>query len=262
MLFSQPSHQHYTHSPLAEVVCQLRFPTILSIDAQPPAAYQETIRQSFPNYQLRRELLPPRITGLGTPNPKVEQQPSIANYCFLSADGLWQLNLTQDFISLSTRAYPGWHDFAARLDQPLASFIKLYQPSFFQRIGLRYVNAVSRKALDLTGTPWRELIAPAYLGVLQEEDLAESALSRGTVDTEFTLNSSCRAKIHAGPGLLKRPVPGAAPDPESRFILDMDLSMGGNVNPALAAPGLETLHDFAQRLFQGAITDQLHQAML
>ena len=193
--------------------------------------------------------------------PKVEQQPPVTNYNFLSADNQWKLNLTSNFISLSTVAYPGWEEFGKHFDLPLAQFIRIYQPSFFERIGLRYVNIFSRKALDLEGEPWRELISTPYLGILSEEDVEESRTQKCSVDVELSLDSTCKAKIHAGPGLVKKNVPNAPQDPEIKFILDMDLYMGGQIDPRMAAGGLETLHGHSTALFQGAITDKLHSAL-
>ena len=164
MLFGHYDRYQYAKSPLVEVICQLRFPTILSIGSQEPAAFQEAIRREFPRYAVRQEQPAPRVVGAGGPAPKLEAQPPVTNYNFVSADGLWKLNLTKDFIALSTLGYHCWEDFAQRLDKPLASFIQLYQPAFFERIGLRYVNAVSRKALGLEDVPWVSLIQPAFLG--------------------------------------------------------------------------------------------------
>ena len=174
MLYADNPRVHYDRPQLAEVICQLRFPAILSIGAKEPAEFQEAVRAIFPRYAAKREQPAPKITGLGTPNARLEQAQPITNYNFISADGKWKLNLTQNFISLSTVAYPGWEHFGQQLDLPLAQFIRIYKPAFFERIGLRYVNIFSRKALDLEGEPWRDLIAPAYLGVLAEEDVNES----------------------------------------------------------------------------------------
>ena len=192
---------------------------------------------------------------------KLEQAQPITNYNFISADGKWKLNLTSNFISLSTVAYPGWEDFGKHFDLPLAQFIRIYQPAFFERIGLRYVNILSRKALDLESEPWRELIAAPYLGILAEEDVDESRTQKCSVDVEFNLDSTCRAKIHAGPGMVKKNIPNAPQDTEVKFILDMDLFMGGQIDPRMAAGGLETLHGHSTSLFQGAITDKLHSAL-
>ena len=243
------------------MICQLRFPAILSIGAREPADFQDAIRAMFPRYAAKQEQPAPRITGLGTPAAKLEQAQPIINYNFISADGKWKLNLTNNFISLSTVAYPGWEEFGKHFDLPLAQFIRIYQPAFFERIGLRYVNVFSRKALELEGEPWRELMAAPYLGVLAEEDVDEARTQKCSVDVELSLDSTCRAKIHAGPGMIKKNVPNAPQDPEVKFILDMDLFMGGQIDPRMAAGGLETLHGHSTALFQGAITDKLHSAM-
>ena len=47
MLFSDHPRTHYRNAPAHEVICQLRFPSILTINS----------------------VEPPRITGLGSPNP-------------------------------------------------------------------------------------------------------------------------------------------------------------------------------------------------
>lgn len=59
----------------------------------------------------------------------------VTNYNFLSADSQWKLNLTENFIALSTLHYTGWEEFARHLDKPLAAFIKIYQPALFQAGG-------------------------------------------------------------------------------------------------------------------------------
>lgn len=261
MLFSDHPRTHYRSAPAHEVICQLRFPTILTINNVEPADFQEAIREAFPQYARREEAAPPKVTGLGGPNPRVEQQPPVTNYTFLSADGRWKLNLTRDFIALSTLSYPGWEEFARHLDKPLAAFIKLYQPAFFQRVGLRYVNIFTRSKLGLDKTKWAELISPAYVGPLCQPDVIEENFLNCASDLLFQLDSSCRAKIHAGPGRVKSNAPGAAQDPEVKFIFDMDLSMNGKVPCTLSAAGLETLHGHATRIFEGAITDTLRQAM-
>ena len=261
MLYSDSRRVHYDHSQLAEVICQLRFPSILSIGTKEPVDFQEAIRSMFPRYTVKQEQLPPQLVGVGTPNAKLETPAPVTNYYFISADGKWKLNLTRNFISISTVAYPGWESFGKQFDLPLAEFIRIYQPAFFERIGLRYLNAFSRAALDLADEPWRALISPAYLGPLSQEDVAERTALKSSVDAELMLDSSCRARIHAGPGLLKRSLPGMQQDNEIKFILDLDLAMTGQIDPRMAAAGLETLHSHSTPIFQGAITDRLHTAL-
>ncbi len=250
MLFSDHPRAVYRTPPAHEVICQLRFPTILSINNVEPADFQEEIRDTFPQY-ARRQDAPPPAAGQG-------QQP-VTNYHFLSEDGQWKLNLTKDFIALSTLRYPGWEEFAHHLDRPLAAFIRLYRPAYFQRVGLRYINIFSRQRLSLEGVPWRELLSPAYTGPLQAEDVREEDFLNWNCEMSLRLDSSCQAKVRGGLGRLQ--AKNAPQTAEVQFILDLDLSMGNNIACTLAAGALETLHLHGGRVFEGALTDRLRQAM-
>ena len=240
-MFSAEPRCIYSRNPLREVICQLRFPEILSIGEHIPADFQEAIRQEFPQYAARKEMGAPRITGVPGAM-RVEEAIPTVNYQFISADGVWKVNLTTKFISLSCSRYTCWEDFAKKLDKPLASFIKLYKPAYFERVGLRYVNFISRKELSLEGVPFRDLIAGCYLGLLALEDVAEHSAARCSMDTEVAIRGGCRAKIHTGPGMVKK---NGIPDPEVKFIFDQDLFMSGKLPVNLSAGALQTLHSQA-----------------
>ena len=106
--------------------------------------------------------------------------------------------------------------------------------------------------------PFRELFQPCYLGILGEEDVNEASTTRCSMDVEIALRGGCRAKIHAGPGMVKR---GGQEDKEVRFILDNDLFMSGNVPINLSAGAMQTLHQQAGSLFLGAVTQRLYDAL-
>ena len=120
------------------------------------------------------------------------------------------------------------------------------------------MNFISRKALGLEATPYRELIAEKYAGVLSDENLTEATVGRSSVDAEFAIRSGCRVKLHAGPGQVHR---GGKSDGEVKFIFDQDLYMPGKIAPNLSAAALQTLHAQAWAIFRDAITDALHDAM-
>ncbi len=256
-MFSNEIRARYRKNQLGEVICQLRFPEILTIEANIPVDFQEAIRAEFPHYSVRKEAPLPKLTGMPG-NLQLEKQPQVNNYQFVSADGVWRVNLSSRFISLACNRYTSWEDFAAKLDKPLAAFIQIYRPALFERVGLRYLNFFSRSALELTGTAWSELFQPQYLGLLADEEVQETAAARCTVDAEIAIRGGCRAKIHAGPGLVKR---AGEEDKEVKFIFDQDLYMAGNIAVNLSAGALQTLHSQADSIFRGAITDTLHDAM-
>lgn len=256
-MFSEEARCRYEKNQLGEVICQLRFPQILTIEANAPVDFQEAIRDTFPVYSCRKETPAPKLVG--TPgNARLEPQTPNNNYQFVSEDAHWRVNLTATFISLACNRYTCWEDFAKMLDKPLAAFIRIYRPAYFERVGLRYLNFISRNALSLAQTPWRELICPPYLGLLSDEQVAETSASRATVDAEFAIRGGCRAKIHAGPGLVKR---NGEDSKEIHFVIDQDLFMPGKVAVNLSAGALQTLHAQAYPIFRDAITDTLHDAM-
>ena len=256
-MFSNETRCRYGAHQLAEVICQFRLPEILAIGEKAPVDFQEAIRDAFPQFLRRQEMPAPKLTG--TPgNMTLQKQAPVTNYQFASADGIWRVNLTSKFISLTCTKYTCWEDFAAHLDKPLAAFIKIYKPAYFERVGLRYLNFLSRAQLSLEGVPFSELIAPCYLGPLAEEDVAETSSTRCSVDCELNIRGGCRVKIHAGPGMVKR---NGVDDKEIKFIFDQDLYMPGQLQLNLAVGALQTLHLHADSIFRGAITDVTHDAM-
>ena len=128
-MISNAPHCHYRRNPLADVICQFRFPEILSIETTFPSEFQEQIRDRFPIFRQLQEFIPEKGSALSP----VAKPKSIVNYQFLSADGKWCINLTSRFISLSCSEYCCWEQFASHLDQPLAAFLQLYRPSHFDR---------------------------------------------------------------------------------------------------------------------------------
>ena len=130
-MFSNMPRCRYGQHPLAEVICQLRFPEILSIQTNPPADFQESIRDRFPLYLRRQELSLPKVTGIPG-NLSIQKNEPVINHQFATQDGVWRVNLTSKFISLTCSKYTCWEEFAAHLDKPLAAFIMLLTVVFIQ----------------------------------------------------------------------------------------------------------------------------------
>lgn len=244
-MFSQEPRCIYRRNYLLNVICQLRFPEIPEIQNTFPKAFAESVFDLFPEYSLHRE---PAV-------PPISREPS-SNHQFSSRDGMWHLNLTSKFLSLSCSRYTRWEDFARYLDKPLVALLSIYHPAIFDRVGLRYINAFEKTVSECGA--YRNLIAPCYLGILAEADVAETAPSRSSVDAELAIGGGCRVKIHAGLGMVKNPL---TQQQQPKFIFDQDLFLPGKVPVAYCAGALEDIHSQAYGIFRGAITDQLHAAM-
>ena len=86
--------------------------------------------------------------------------------------------LSPESFSLATRSYKRWEGFLDQLKEPLDALLEIYEPSFFTRVGLRYIDGVERGPLNLGGCRWSQLLRPEILGELalsQFEDNVENA---------------------------------------------------------------------------------------
>src|SRR3989442_14073067 len=152
MIFPDASRVLYERNTLQTVVCQLRFPQILRIEADEPVAFQERIRAEYPILNTRAQLdlaaaLPEEIAKLVNASLPLPIRQGRA-YDFASPDEKWKATLAGTFIALTaTRAYERWEGFKTRLTPLVNAVIEIYQPAFFSRIGLRYQNAIQRSAL-------------------------------------------------------------------------------------------------------------------
>ena len=144
--FVHKSEIRLQNPPLVEVVCQVKFPPILSIAREIPSEFQERIRNKFPELAVEQGLLV-KVPGIGSKEMSAaEVQPKI--YRFQSGDGNATISLAADFYALSTSHYTHWEDFVGWLMLASEAVQQVYAPPYSTRIGLRYVN---RLTLSNTG---------------------------------------------------------------------------------------------------------------
>ena len=206
----------YKNSPLIEVVLQVKFPTILSINSIEPVVFQEAIRAEYPIYQVaieNQQEISLQQSG-DSLFPTLVQNQQQKHHMFITMDGLYKIDLTSSFISISTLSYYSWENLFDKFETPFKQFVEIYNPAFIERVGLRYVDAYSKKKLNIEHLQWRELIQPHLLGELVHLD--EKDVISSSIDTEYLLDDNIsRVKIHAGLGNINN-------DPEKVFVIDSD----------------------------------------
>lgn len=245
----------FENNPLVEVILQFRFPTILSINANEPVDFQETIRQEYPIYQPgvenQQEIQIVAKNNMFLPSIVNKQQNK--NYAFISMDGKYKINLTSSFISISTINYSRWEQFYQHFEGALRAFIEIYKPAFFERIGLRYVDAISKEKLGLQDKKWRDLINENWLGPLAICEDESVALSNS--DSEFILEDGItRLKIHTGLGNLNN-------SSEKVFVVDTDFIYINNIDKNAYGDIVDQLHNHSKFFIEHVIKDELFQAM-
>lgn len=250
--FPQSERVLYSRSPLNEVICQVRFPTILRIESELPVAFQESIRFGYPLFE-RVQIGPPgglpaevsKMLGNLAPKP---------SYRFQSEDGNTTIVLSSDAISLTAGRYRSWEEFKAGLMGPLQALASVYQPSFFQRVGLRYQNVILRSSLDLGGCPWARILAPSVLG-----ELSEPAFDRYTKECR----KAVRAVDEDGKGgfLFQHGLADVEGQSESGYLLDFDFYTERKTSLSDAETILDSFNKYAGRAFRWCITPDLHAAL-
>lgn len=255
MPFPESRRVVYDKNPLTEVISQLRFPTVLAIESELPAAFQEKIRADYPVFDDGvgagpAELIPQDIARLlgssfGISTPKV--------YAFTSADGTWKINLNRDFMAISCTRYERWDHLRARISQALEILCAVYNPSYYTRIGLRYRNVIDREELGLAGAPWSELLQSHLAGELASE-MADSVLQNQHQLLMELPNDEGRVRVVHGLALQQD-------KPEPLYVIDNDFFIEGKVEKIDAVKRLDAFNKRSGGLFRSFIKDKLDAAM-
>ena len=176
------------------------------------------------------------------------------NYSFATRDGSWTVNLTRTFVALSTTAYERWEGFRERFGLPLRALLDVYQPSFFTRIGLRYVDVIKRSAIGVADVPWRDLLSPTITGMLGSQVTAEEVESFESVHEIRLPDGNGRTRVIAKLGR-------DADTAETTFVIDSDFFDTSRTDTEHAIEKLDSLHSGAFDLIRWVITERLHEAM-
>lgn len=259
MPFPAKNRVVFGKNPLDQVICQIRFPPILKIDTEVPADFQERIRQEFPEFSEKIEINLDLTHDKNSPIssemiPKVVKAPGTKNYEFSSEDNIWKINLTRNFVALSTSHYERWELFKGKLVPAFQALQDIYKPSHISRIGLRYIDVIQRSSLNLGDTHWRELLNPSLLGLIGDTDVGDSVLSfNNKYEIRLTDNKSIVKIITS--------LVTAKDNNEICYMIDSDFFIADKIAIEETIPKLDFFNSRASRLIQWCISDQLFNAM-
>lgn len=240
----------YDSNPLSEVVFQTRFPRMLAIDERLPIEFQSALDNGYPFVETREGLnLPAALSAEFTSLKRV-------HYDFLTEDRETTVTLCSEFLAITTRRYQHWGEFNRHITCAVNALMEAYDIPMFTRVGLRYVNRISRERLQLSDVRWSDLVKLTALGIVAEseipiEDVVE--LQNATV-----LRTPNDAKVTLRTGFGKFEPTGA----ETVFVVDSDFFFDQTVKGKQYALELcSTFNKYAGHAFRWFITDQLHNAL-
>ena len=209
-----PRRPHLEHSPLVLVLCEIRFSPVLAIDRHVTAIQDRLRNNGFPDYSVATQ----QQIQFGAEGG-VQLQ-------FASADKKRVMTLTTSSIALQVTDYQTFEDFQEPLRLVVDVLSREVQPSYADRIGLRYVDAVVDVGSDLTEifTEAVTTFSPEELGVesllSSQQILARSAVGQLLIRMNQVENTPILP-----PDLLTPDFPQlAAVKPGIHAILDIDSS--------------------------------------
>lgn len=147
------SHPTYPNPTLTEVVCELRFPSSKDRPWSPQILrdFHKRIRAEYPSVERAVEV---RVTGSPVP-AELRQARERATY--QHEDDARQLKLAEGTFSIHVVGLGRYQNWAWFRDYVLESWSRLREElrvSKVERVGLRYVNRVERRALAEAPSRW------------------------------------------------------------------------------------------------------------
>jgi uncharacterized protein (TIGR04255 family) len=254
--FAERPRVVYKRNPLIEVVCQLKFPPILRIDTEPPAKFQECIRDRFPVLTERdADLafpagLPPQVASML--RSSFGKQPGTQLYNFATVDSGLTLQLTRDYISLTTTQYQRWDEFKGHLHYTVQALLDVYKPAFFTRLGLRYQDLIQRSKLELQTLPWSTLLTPRIAGLVG----AEGFVVGESLSIALIKLTELDAYVRLRHGLAQK-----ADTSEECYLIDSDFYTEQRTDTNDVYRKLDYFNRLSFRLFRWCIEERLHDAM-
>jgi len=239
------------HAPLALVVCQIRY----ELQANPFSpghmlAVYEALGGMQGLYPKSEEM---QIGGLvlqAGPNGLTSGDvPLRIGYRLRSVQSDWFVSLMPDYVGLETTSYTTWDDdFKGRIGSLLDIIDDVVGPQTEQRVGLRYVDRITRpKAIH--PSDWKGYLAPELLGMALHEAIGPGVRSsQQQIDIDGPNDARCTLRH------------GYAADPTRdnalTYLLDWDIYREGirafKVFDIQAC--LDAFNDLALRLFRATIT--------
>lgn len=234
-----------TNAPLREVICQVKFPTILRIEREDPVDFQECIRARFPVLDVERRVIvemegkePGERTNVYSPIFRFRDR--------RKEDATRTVSLAPDFYALSVTMYQDWPSFADDLDHITDAAREVYDIPYATRIGLRYINVLDDAFSDsgdfdeVFGLVQPELIAMLRTKVIVSPNLAIHRIRTTASDGQFSLHY----------GLLHEGTP-----PKPQFLLDFDHYAEGELELDDLVSRCEDYHQHIYNAFRWCIAE-------
>lgn len=252
--FRKVERVRFDKNPLHEVICQVRFDGPLGkgkFNSQHASLFHDAIRKSFPFFE-RRDVSNYIQEDEETDSKLIEK----IEFRYLSDDRKFLVNLTDEFLAISTLNYAGWEVFFKEVNAALSALSNHLGKQSFSRVGLRYRDIIGREELGFDkDEPWKNLIRRDLLPVCLDDSVnkcIKNHESRFLVELNEN-EEKLAAEIVSIEGRDNH---------QEYMLIDADFFFGSEVTDVDGARKiLESFNGYARDFFRWTITDTLYAAM-
>ena len=252
--FPETTRVVYQRNPLIEVICQLRFPTILEIGSRDPAEFQEEVRHAYPLY--RRDDtggLPKEVADLLARLPIAKPIEGVTHN-FLTEDSTRFISLTREFVAVSEKHYQRWEGFREEIEHAKSALEKCHNPAFYTRVGLRYQDLIDKSELGLGDERWDSLINRDLIGALGAKDIQDHVQQIECVAL-IELDDYVKGDfVRMRHGLVR-------PNGREAYLIDADFFTEERSDREHVFGVLDRFNRLAGNLFRWAITPKLDKVL-
>lgn len=194
----------FERAPLTSVLCQVRYPPVLSLLTQAGlTGFQAGLRDEYPVL-----LEPERDASIAVTAEAVGIAAGPPVWRLTDGERTWTVGVSVDFVSLETASYSDFTEFRARFDRVLAVLRRTVRPADSVRIGLRKINQIDRGVFP----DWPAVVRDELLGAAGVEGYPAS-LARGFGYLHFMEDDFTSMTVRHGVGLLGT---------QDVYVLDVD----------------------------------------
>lgn len=203
-------HTRLAMPPLHRMICQLRFPQLLSIGDPEIREIQKAFAENYPNASRASIVIRAEINSAG----KISTESSDL-YRFEAEDGT-AINLTDQTISYETARYSRFHGFAKSWEEIARVVSDKLGIQRQNRLGLRYTNILKRQGVNAM-EDWRGQIAPHLL-------IAETSINEAFDASASLSQHQIRFRIPNGTAIFRYGSSDIPEDPNlpEGYLIDID----------------------------------------
>ncbi len=241
---------HLSKSPVSEVICQLRFPPIVKLGISIDPDFQDEIRTDYPYYdRLINDIVvnDQLVKKLQFPSDQL-------NHAFNNLNRTKKINITQNFIALSTTTYDTWNTFIPEISSVFEIFKKYYRPAAFTRTGLRYINFLTSDILpEMKDHSLSEFIKKDFLGPAANKTINNPNLLG--FSSSLQIKDSQNITIQYGIGLSPEEQNPDITKQNRFFYIDTDVYQSENMELLDMDNILDEAHKLAYKALRWVVTD-------